>query len=159
PRRPRRRHPPRARTPSPRRSRREAAPAPPERSRLPRHDRRQRRARWRSLTFRVPYALQRMMDDVAVPPYERFYLEHRDAVFAFLARRLGREAAEDAFQETFLRALRGYRSLRHGGELRAWVFTIAARVVVDEHRRRPRQTPTDRIDAGAAEDGRPAYAE
>jgi RNA polymerase sigma factor (sigma-70 family) len=100
-----------------------------------------------------------MMDDVAVPPFERFYLEHHDAVFAFLGRRLGRERAEDAFQETFLRALRGYQSLRHGRELRAWVFTIAARVVVDEHRRRPRQIPTDRLDAGTAEDGRPAYAE
>ncbi len=99
------------------------------------------------------------MDAMAVPPFESFYLEHRDAVLAFLARRLGREAAEDAFQETFLRALRGYRKLRHGRELRAWVFTIAARVVVDEFRRRPKPTPTDRVEAGSAEDGRPAYAE
>jgi RNA polymerase sigma factor (sigma-70 family) len=98
-----------------------------------------------------------MMDAVAVPPFERFYLEHRDAVFGLLTRRLGRQAAEDAFQETFLRALRGYPGLRHGRELRAWVFTIAARVAVDEYRRRPNAPAPER--AESAEDGRPAYAE
>ena len=92
-----------------------------------------------------------------VPPFERFYADHRDAVLAFLASRLGPSAAEDAFQETFLRALRGYSQLRHGRELRAWVFTIAARVAADERRRsRPHvEQATD----GSVEDGRPAYAE
>ena len=97
------------------------------------------------------------MDAVAAPPFERFYLEHRDVVFAFLARRLGRQAAEDAFQETFLRALRAYPRLRHARELRAWVFTIAARVATDEHRRRARAPEPSRPEA--VEDGRPAYAE
>ncbi len=45
---------------------------------------------------------------MTVPPFERFYAENRDAVFAHLVRLLGRQRAEDAFQETFLRALRGY---------------------------------------------------
>jgi RNA polymerase sigma factor (sigma-70 family) len=98
-----------------------------------------------------------MMATVAAPPFESFYLEHRDVVFAFLVRRLGRDAAEDAFQETFLRALRGYDRLRHTRELRAWVFTIAARIVADEHRRRARQpVPTQ---PEAVVDGRPAFAE
>jgi RNA polymerase sigma factor (sigma-70 family) len=98
-----------------------------------------------------------MMEAVAVPPFERFYLEHRDVVFRLLSRRLGRQAAEDAFQETFLRALRGYPALRHGRELRAWVLTIAARVAVDEVRRR-KPEPAGETDA-AVEDGRPAYVE
>ena len=74
---------------------------------------------------------------MTVPPFERFYAENRDAVFGHLVRLLGRQRAEDAFQETFLRALRGYDSLRHGRYLRAWVFTIATRVAADEGRRRP----------------------
>ena len=41
---------------------------------------------------------------MTVPPFERFYAENRDAVFAHLVRLLGRQRAEDAFQETFLRA-------------------------------------------------------
>ena len=58
-----------------------------------------------------------MMEAVHAPPFESFYLEHRDAVLAFLRRRLGPQSAEDAFQETFLRALRGYGNLRHAREL------------------------------------------
>ena len=68
---------------------------------------------------------------MSLPPFERFYAEHRDAVFGHLVRMLGRQRAEDAFQETFLRALRGYDSLKHGRYLRAWVFTIATRVAAD----------------------------
>jgi RNA polymerase sigma-70 factor (ECF subfamily) len=90
------------------------------------------------------------------PPFERLYLDHREAVFAFLLRRLGRPEAEDAFQETFLRALRGYPKLRHAGNLRAWLFTIAARVAVDERRRR--EPAADAPEVGAA-DARPAYAQ
>jgi RNA polymerase sigma factor (sigma-70 family) len=76
-----------------------------------------------------------MMEAVRVSPFERFYEEHRDEVFAHLRRLLGREAAEDAFQETFLRALRGYPSLEHGRHLRAWALTIARNVALDMLRR------------------------
>jgi RNA polymerase sigma factor (sigma-70 family) len=70
-----------------------------------------------------------------IPPFERFYAQHRDEVFGLLVRRLGRERAEDAFQETFLRALRAYAALRHGDYLRAWVLTIARNVALDALRR------------------------
>ena len=72
---------------------------------------------------------------MTVPPFERFYDEHRGIVFGMLAKRLGRERAEDAFQETFLRALRAYPTLRDAKNLRAWVLTIAEHVAIDEHRR------------------------
>jgi RNA polymerase sigma-70 factor (ECF subfamily) len=94
--------------------------------------------------------------EVTVPPFERFYEEHRDEVYAFLVRRLGRERADDAFQETFLRALRAYPKLRHGEHLRAWAFTIAGRIVIDEHRR---ARPTDELPELGTEEGRPAFAE
>jgi RNA polymerase sigma factor (sigma-70 family) len=76
-----------------------------------------------------------MMEAVRMPPFERFYEEHRGAVLAQLRRLLGREAADDAFQETFLRALRAYPSLEHGRHLRAWVLTIARNVALDALRR------------------------
>jgi RNA polymerase sigma factor (sigma-70 family) len=98
-----------------------------------------------------------MMSTVAIPPFERFYEQHRNEVFGYLARLVGRLDAEDAFQETFLRALRAYPSLRHGDHLRAWVFTIATRIVLDERRRaRPRPGEMPEI---ATTDRRPAYAE
>ena len=80
------------------------------------------------------------MTATAIPPFERFYDAHCDEVFRLLARRIGRQAAEDAFQETFLRALRAYTRLEHGEHLRAWVLTIASRVAVDALRRRRPQT-------------------
>ncbi len=72
----------------------------------------------------------------AIPPFERFYEEHRGEVLRFLGRKLGRERAEDAFQDTFLRALRAYPRLEHGDHLRAWVLTIASRIVLDDARKR-----------------------
>jgi RNA polymerase sigma factor (sigma-70 family) len=74
-----------------------------------------------------------MMNAVAIPPFERFYVQHRDEVLGYLRRLLGARA-EDAWQETFLRSLRAYDRLEHGRHLRAWVFTIATRVAMDELR-------------------------
>jgi RNA polymerase sigma factor (sigma-70 family) len=48
---------------------------------------------------------------------------------------LGRDAADDAFQETFLRALRAYPALQHGRHLRAWALQIARNVALDAVRR------------------------
>jgi RNA polymerase sigma factor (sigma-70 family) len=98
-----------------------------------------------------------MMEAVMIPPFERFYEEHRNAVFRHLVRLLGRQRAEDAFQETFLRALRGYPKLEHGRHLKAWVFTIATRVAVDETRKK---TPEVALVEELGGDGeRPAYAQ
>ena len=91
-----------------------------------------------------------------MPPFERFYTDHRDEILGYLTRVLGREDAEDAFQETFLRALRAYPKLEHGHHLRAWVFTIARRIAIDEHRRR---RPVGEAPESAVEDRGPVYAE
>ena len=91
-----------------------------------------------------------------MPPFERFYELYRDEIYAFLVRRLGRDRADDAFQETFLRALRAYPTLTHGEHLRAWAFTIAGRIAIDEHRR---ARPEADLPELAAEDDRPAFAE
>jgi RNA polymerase sigma factor (sigma-70 family) len=95
-----------------------------------------------------------MMALVHVPPFESFYEENCDAVLRELRRLLGREA-EDAYQETFLRALRAYGRLRNADNLRGWVLTIARRVAADHYRRRE-ATPEP---AGPQRDSRPAYAE
>jgi RNA polymerase sigma factor (sigma-70 family) len=97
-----------------------------------------------------------MMEAVAIPPFERFYADTRDEIWDYLVRLLGRTGAEDAFQETFLRALRAYSQLQHARHLRAWAFTIATRVAIDERRRR---SPDGTVPELPAEDVRPAYAE
>ena len=97
-----------------------------------------------------------MMADVRIPPFETFYAEHRAEVLRLLRRRLGAVEADDAFQETFLRALRAYDRLDHGEHLRAWVLTIASRVATDAGRRR---RPTAELEEPAVDDARPAYAD
>jgi len=93
----------------------------------------------------------------AIPPFETFYEEHRTEVLRFLGRRLGRDRAEDAFQDTFLRALRAYPRLEHGNYLRAWVLTIASRIVLDESRKRK---PKGELPELATEENwRPAFEE
>jgi RNA polymerase sigma factor (sigma-70 family) len=110
-----------------------------------------------SLTSRQPGALEQMMNAVAIPPFERFYDEYRDEIYAYLAKLAGRDAADDAFQETFLRALRGYPQLEHGRHLRAWAYRIATRVAIDERRKK---RPTAELpELPADDDSRPAYAE
>src|ERR671936_2084718 len=96
------------------------------------------------------------MSEMTIPPFERFYEQHRDEIYAFLRKRLGAGRADDAFQETFLRALRAYPRLEHGDHLRAWVYTIAGRIVIDESRRTPPVAPE--LPELATHDGRPAYA-
>ncbi|HEY8704726.1 MAG TPA: RNA polymerase sigma factor, partial [Gaiellaceae bacterium] len=95
--------------------------------------------------------------DAAIPPFETFYEEHRTEVLRFLGRRLGRDRAEDAFQDTFLRALRAYPRLEHGNYLRAWVLTIASRIVLDESRK---QKPAGELpELPTEENWRPAFEE
>jgi RNA polymerase sigma factor (sigma-70 family) len=92
-----------------------------------------------------------------VPPFERFYLAHRDEVLRYLRRLLGARA-EDAWQETFLRALRAYGRLEHGRHLRAWVFTIATNVALDELRVDRRTVPAADVEP-VAELKRDAFRE
>jgi RNA polymerase sigma factor (sigma-70 family) len=97
------------------------------------------------LTISHPATFQSMMGNVAaepIPPFERFYLAHRDEVFGYLRRLLG-QRADDAWQETFLRALRAYDRLEHGRHLRAWVFTIATNVAMDDLRVKPKAQLTE----------------
>jgi len=91
-----------------------------------------------------------------IPPFERLYQRHCGEILAYLRRIAGPGMAEDAFQDTFLRALGGYGKLRSATNLRAWLFTIATRVVIDEHRR---PQPVLDVPDLPIEDELPAYAE
>ena len=71
-------------------------------------------------------------------PFQRFLDHHRDDVWRFLVACMGRDAADDAFQETFLAALRAYPRMRPDNP-RAWVLTIAHRKALDHFRARNRQ--------------------
>jgi RNA polymerase sigma factor (sigma-70 family) len=75
-----------------------------------------------------------------LPPFQVLIDRHAADVMAVLRGAVGREGAEDCFQETFLSALRAYPSLGDARNLRGWLITIAHRKAIDHHRasgRRP----------------------
>lgn len=84
--------------------------------------------------------MQRLIHDLALPPFQNLLDEHAADVMAVLRGAVGRADAEDCFQETFLAALRAYPKLNDAGNLRGWLLTIAHRKAIDHHRangRRP----------------------
>jgi RNA polymerase sigma factor (sigma-70 family) len=73
-----------------------------------------------------------------LPPFQDLLDEHGRDVLGFLVASVGPHDAEDCFQETFIAALRGYPKLRHTGNLRSWLLTIAHRKAIDHSRSRAR---------------------
>jgi RNA polymerase sigma factor (sigma-70 family) len=69
-----------------------------------------------------------------LPPFQTVLDEHSGAVMAILRGAVGKDGAEDCFQETFLAALRAYPKLSDGRNLRGWLLTIAHRKAIDHHR-------------------------
>jgi RNA polymerase sigma factor (sigma-70 family) len=74
----------------------------------------------------------------ALPPFQTVLDDHAGAVMAILHGAVGRQGAEDCFQETFLAALRAYPKLEDDRNLRGWLLTIAHRKAIDHHRARGR---------------------
>jgi RNA polymerase sigma factor (sigma-70 family) len=88
---------------------------------------------------------------VKLPPFQMLIDRHSGELFRFLAASVGPVDAEDAFQETFLSALRAYPKLRDASNLRAWMFQIAHRKALDIHRARARNPmPVEQLPEAAA---------
>jgi RNA polymerase sigma factor (sigma-70 family) len=82
---------------------------------------------------------------VTRPPFQRLLDAHRDDVWRFLVAAVGRDAADDCFQETFMAALRAYPRTNVESP-RAWLLTIAHRKALDHHRARARRpTPVGAV--------------
>jgi RNA polymerase sigma factor (sigma-70 family) len=83
---------------------------------------------------------------VNLPPFQMLLDRHSRELYRFLAASVGPLDAEDAFQETFISALRAYPKLRDDANLRAWLFQIAHRKALDVHRARARNPlPVERL--------------
>jgi RNA polymerase sigma factor (sigma-70 family) len=95
-----------------------------------------------------------------VIPFQRFLDQHRDDVWRFLVASVGRDAADDCFQETFLAAMRAYPRLRANSNHRAWILTIANNKALDHHRARARRAiPVEQVPDIAVHDGEPRDGE
>jgi RNA polymerase sigma-70 factor (ECF subfamily) len=78
--------------------------------------------------------------------FRKLYDAHRTAVHAYFTGRTGdRWLAADLMQETFLRAWRRFpelSGLTEDGQ-RAWIFTVARNLSIDEHRQARTRAATD----------------
>ena len=76
--------------------------------------------------------------------FEELALPHLGAVYRLAVRFVGDVAsAEDLTQETYLKALEAFPTLRDHGRVRAWLCQIMSRLVVDQYRSRRREVQFD----------------
>src|SRR5512143_2376656 len=89
---------------------------------------------------------------VQLPPFQRLVDDHAAELHRFLVASVGPVDADDCLQETLLSALRAYPRLRHGDNLRAWLYVIAQRKATDtvRSRQRHRAGPLDGVEEGLA---------
>ena len=87
---------------------------------------------------------------LATDTLERRLGEHRKELVGYCYRMLGSPfEAEDAVQDTFLRAWRGYERFEGRSALRSWLYRIATNVCLDMLNRRSRRArPMDLSGAG-----------
>src|SRR5262245_57957671 len=91
---------------------------------------------------------------VKLPPFQTLLDSHQGDVYRFLVATVGPVDADDAFQETWIAALRAYPKLRRADNLRAWLLRIAQNKSIDAHRaRRRRPVPVAVVPEGAARGG------
>jgi RNA polymerase sigma factor (sigma-70 family) len=82
---------------------------------------------------------RRVSSSVKLPPFQKLFDAHGLDVHRFLVATVGREDAEDCYQETWLAALRAYPRLRDASNLRSWILTVAHHKAIDHVRTRRRQ--------------------
>ena len=89
-------------------------------------------------------------------PFEAIVARHGPTVLRVCRAVLGPTAAEDAWSETFLAAMRAYPDLRPGSNVEAWLVTIAHRKAIDHLRAEARRAvPTDDLPEEPSGDGLP----
>ncbi|MGI3786683.1 MAG: RNA polymerase sigma factor [Janthinobacterium lividum] len=74
-----------------------------------------------------------------LPPFDRVVREHGPVVLRVCRALVGGDEADDAWQETFLAALRAYPGLGPATDLQAWLVTVAHHRCVDLLRARTRR--------------------
>jgi DNA-directed RNA polymerase specialized sigma24 family protein len=89
-------------------------------------------------------------------PFEAIVARHGPTVLRVCRAVLGPVAAEDAWSETFLAALRAYPELRAESNVEAWLVTIAHRKAIDHLRAESRRAlPLGDLDRTAGRAGVP----
>jgi RNA polymerase sigma factor (sigma-70 family) len=93
---------------------------------------------------------------MSLPPFETVVARHGPTVLRVCRAVLGPDAAEDAWSETFLAALRAYPELPPDSNVEAWLVTIAHRKSIDAIRSRQRAAvPVEAVPERPSRNGQP----
>jgi RNA polymerase sigma-70 factor (ECF subfamily) len=80
--------------------------------------------------------------DRSCETFQALALPHLEGLYRLALRLIGDPSiAEDLVQETFLKGLRGFGSLRDASRTKPWLFRILSRLVTDRHRTAGREVP------------------
>jgi RNA polymerase sigma factor (sigma-70 family) len=89
-------------------------------------------------------------------PFEAIVARYGPTVLRVCRAVLGPTAADDAWSETFLSAMRAYPNLRPDSNVEAWLVTIAHRKAIDQLRAESRRPiPIDDLPETPSKDGAP----
>jgi RNA polymerase sigma factor (sigma-70 family) len=89
---------------------------------------------------------------VSLPPFEELVERHGARVLRVCRAVVGPDLAEDAWSETFLKALQAYPRLPADANVEAWLVTIAHRAALDQVRaQRRRAVPVGELEERADE--------
>ena len=75
--------------------------------------------------------------------FETLYRRHKDPVYRYFLRGTDAASAADGHQETWSRVVSHRGTYRGQGSFRAWLFTIAHHVLMDQFRQRRPETMSD----------------
>jgi RNA polymerase sigma factor (sigma-70 family) len=90
------------------------------------------------------------------PPFAAIVARYGPTVLRVCRAVLGPMAADDAWSETFLSAMRAYPELRPGSNVEAWLVTIAHRKAIDQLRAESRRAiPTGDLPETPSRNGVP----
>ncbi len=91
--------------------------------------------------------------------FEALYRRHRNTLYGFLMRSLGRrDQADDCFQEVWSRVINARTGYRPDARFSTWLLQIANNLLIDRHRRQRPELPMEAVpelpatDSGQAPD-------
>ena len=94
--------------------------------------------------------------------FEALYLRHKGPLYRYLLRQLPKPQAEEAFQETWLKIIKGLPTYQNQGKLQSFLFRICHNVLMDQYRAGMREVSVDDsdvdVDGDVADDSQDVLA-
>ncbi|MDM3871992.1 sigma-70 family RNA polymerase sigma factor [Porticoccus sp. W117] len=85
------------------------------------------------------HALMRAWQEGDGTAFEQLYRHHKDSLLRFLWRQVGDSAAEELFQDIWMKVIKARLRYRPTASFKTWLYTIARNRLLDHYRSQQRQ--------------------